>query len=92
MSGYLMKPSEWSGASPDRWITLAFQAGSRDEVNGDMRMTRRCLAHVTFLIFLFVHTLYTVKTGQHLLITCGKQESEEELERAVKRERAREER
>ena len=39
MSGSLVKPY-------DRWISLAFQAGSRDKFNGDLRMTRRCRAHV----------------------------------------------
>ena len=66
MCGSLVQPA-------DRWISLAFQAGSRDKFSGYVRMTRRCRAHVpyVFFILLLVHTLHR-QTGQHQLTTYGK--------------------
>ena len=72
------KSSERSGASPDRWIAIAFQAGLRDEFSGDVRLTRRCLA--SFSYFSFCARVAHRQTGQHQLITCGKKTRKRENE------------
>ena len=42
----------WRAALPLDYPCVS-QAGSRDEFNGDLQMTRRCLAHVPYFYFYF---------------------------------------
>ena len=77
------------GASPYRWIVIAFRAGSHDGSNGDMRLTSRCIAQCLLLLFVFrfVHTLHTTKQDSNSSSPVGKKKRQDKTRQENKGQR-----